>query len=355
MSKSRIIAILGVVILVGFLIYLRAKPKDEATGPKQGKPDAGGQAAVIPVSIFIANDTLLVQKLFATGTLIPNESVELRNEVAGQVERIYFKEGSKVKKGALLVKIRDDEWQAQLSRINLQIKQAENNEARERKLLAKDAVSREAYENTVTDLNIRKAERQLLHTQIAKTSIRAPFDGIIGLRQVSEGTYLAANSPIAKLVSINPLKVDFSIPEKYSESIKTGDIITFTSNGPKRYDARIYAIEPGVDLNTRTLSMRATLQNDGSLTPGAFVSIELANSEFEAAITIPTHAIVPGKEIQSVFVMTNGKATPREVVTGLRSADRIQIVEGVSKGDTIITSGLLQIRPGMAVKPTSIQ
>lgn len=308
----------------------------------------------LTVSAQKINPSRLIEKIMVSGTVLPNEEIALTSEIAGKIQYIYFKEGSTVTKGDVLVKMNDEELQAQLQKALNEKKLAEDNEERQRKLREKGIISQEEYDTVFTRVNSLQAEVDLIKARIEKTEITAPFDGIIGLRYVSEGAYIYPEMFIANLISIKPVKIDFAIPEKYGNIVKTGNRIIFSVEGNDQcYEAEVYAIEPKIDPKTRTLQLRALYSNaESEILPGAFAHIELSLREFENATQIPTEALLPELGGQKVYVYKDGAALPVFVETGIRTKDNIQITKGLQPGDTLITSGILQIRPGMPVEIT---
>jgi membrane fusion protein (multidrug efflux system) len=313
---------------------------------------AVSKSSAVSVSAIVAKTERLDNTVFASGTVLANEEVELRTEASGKILRINFKEGSHVSKGDLLIKINDYDLQAQLKKLQLQIKLASESEEREKKLLAIGGVSQEEYDIALNQFNSLKADEEYIRSQIAKTEIRAPFSGLIGLKSVSEGSYISPSQSVAWLQQVDPVKIDFSIPEKYSSLIHKGDKITFTaSNSNESFTGSVYAVQPRIDVSTRTLQVRALSSNkEGRIVPGSFVKVNLVLNKFNDAIMIPTQAIIPVLKGKTVLVSRNGKAETQKVETGVRTDSTIQIVAGIKAGDTVITSGLMQVRPGMAVK-----
>lgn len=312
-----------------------------------GRPDM-----VVPVKAHIVVLETLSNSVFTTGTVLANEEVELRSEVSGKIVRILFKEGSFVSKGDLLIKINDADLQAQLRRAESKVKLSQEKEARQRQLRDGNLISQEEYDNTVGELNVNLADFDLIKAQIDKTEIRAPFSGIVGLRSVSEGSYVTTSTVMARLQNFNSIKVDFSIPERYSASVKTGDELEFKISGSSnQFKAKVYAIEPKIDPGTRTLQIRAICSSSyKELIPGAFANVELSLKQTSDAILIPTVSIVPELKGQKVYLYKNGVVVPQNVELGTREETRVQIISGLSLGDTVITSGILQIRPNSKVK-----
>ena len=283
--------------------------------------------------------------------------MDLSFETSGKITEINFTDGSTVQKGQLLAKINDRPLQAQLKKLQAQLKLAEDRVFRQNALLVKDAVSKEAYEQVKTDLASLNADIDLIKANIQQTELRAPFDGIIGLRQVSVGSYASPTTIVAKLTKISPLKINFSVPERYAKEIKKGTRLTFSLDGYlKDFDATVYATESKVDPASRTLSVRALYPNTGTkLLPGRFASIKIKMHEIPNAIAIPSEAIVPEMGKSKVYLYKNGKSMPVEVKTGLRTDTQVQIINGLHVGDTIITSGTLQLRTGLNITLDNIK
>jgi membrane fusion protein (multidrug efflux system) len=288
----------------------------------------------------------------AVGTVLSNEEVQVRSQVSGQIEKIAFGEGARVARGAVLVKINDDELQAQLSRAKSRTAIAEQQAERQKQLFEKQFISQEEYNNAINELNVVRADGQLIEAQIAKSEITAPFDGTIGLRFVSEGSYVSPATVITTLQDNARMKVDFTIPEKYARMIGKGDSIRFSvQTRQESYSARIYSTDSRIDPATRTLRVRAATVNPGGvLLPGAFASVVVSLNP-RKALTVPAYALIPELRGNKVFVCRGGKAESRPVVIGERSNDRVEIASGLAAGDTLITSGILQLRPGMDVTP----
>lgn len=347
MNKSvKVILILVAIAAIAYLVVNKIASGKETAPVAQG---AGGPLEQkVAVDVFVVSPTAYQNKITATGTVLPNEDVELRSEIAGRVTGINFEEGARVKQGQLLLTVNDAEMRAQLQKLQSNEKLYSQMEERQRTLLEKEYISRQEYDQVSNQLTTATADIQALKATLDKAYVRAPFDGIIGLRQVSEGSYVSATTPIARIVDISPVKIEFAVPGRYSQMVKEGDEITFTSEGdPQVYKARLYAIQPSIDPGTRTMLVRAMYDNkDETVKPGAFVKIELPLKEVEEAILIPTESIIPEASGQKVFLVQNSKAVPKMVKIGQRSESLIQIVEGIAPGDTIIQSGILQVRPG---------
>lgn len=255
-------------------------------------------------------------------------------------------------KGQLLVKLNDKELKAELQKTSYQKNLLEEKEVRQKHLLEIKAISKEEYDASLNALNMIKAQLSLLYAQIEKTELRAPFSGLIGLRNVSEGAAISPSTVITTLHNINPLKLEFSIPEKYSHELKAGTKVTFRIEGlDSVLVAEVYAFDPRIDQRSRTMLVRAMFPNNKKLVmPGSFASIKITPGEQRSSVMVPSQAIIPDASGARVFVMESGKAQFRIVQTSYRTQTQVEIVSGLSDGDTVLTSGILQLKPGMSVK-----
>jgi membrane fusion protein (multidrug efflux system) len=290
----------------------------------------------------------------SSGTVLASESVDLAADASGRVESITFKEGSHVQRNDLLVKLTVDDLQAQLKKTELQIQLAADQADRQKRLFESNNSSKEQYEIAVSTLATLKADRENLIASIRKREIRAPFDGIVGLRYVSVGSYVASTTRIASVQKINPLKIDFSIPEKYAGKVRVGDVVKLHSDETNLdFTGKVYAIEPEIDPTTRTVQLRAMCDNkQETIFPGGYVHVELRLQQPGGALMVPTQAIIPVLKGQTVFVKKNGVVATVVVKTGIRTSSAVQITTGLSEGDTVLTTGILQLRPGMPVNVT---
>lgn len=320
---------------------------------QKGGPAAGpGGSRPLYVRAIIAKNQSLEDGINISGSLIPNEEVNLSFEKSGKITGIYFEEGKSVRKGDLLAKINDAPLQAQLKRLEAQLKLNEDRLFRQKTLLEREAVSQETFQEAEASLMALRAQIEEIHADIDQTELRAPFDGIVGLRQVSLGAYASPSTNVATLTSTSKLKVEFAVPERYAGVLKPGAPLTFSVEGDnKQYSAKVYAVNSIVDSETRTYTVRAIYDNsDGQLVPGRYVSVSLVTRIFDDAISVPSEAIISEMGIDKVFLYKSGKAFPVEIKKGLRTDASVQIVEGIALGDTIITSGTMQLRTGSAVE-----
>ncbi|MBP4137224.1 efflux RND transporter periplasmic adaptor subunit [Flavobacterium geliluteum] len=342
MKVKNLIYALLIIAIVGFIGYrvLSNKSKNEES-KKFGDKDS----PTIVTGIVLKTATF-DNNLSLSGSIDANEQIEIRSEVSGIVEGIYFTEGTYVNKGQVLFKVNDIELKAQLRQASTKEGLTAENERRAKLLLQKEAISQEEFDVARADHASAQAQTQLIKAQIAKTAVKAPFSGKIGLRSISPGTYITPTILVAKLVNTGKLKITFSIPEKYATQVRSGSVIDFTVSGStKIYKAKIYAIEPEVEVATRTLQIRAIAENtDGKLLPGTFADVKLPLDIIKDAIVVPSEAIIPVKDGKKVFISNMGKAKEIMVEATTRTDASILILSGLKAGDTLITSGVMSLK-----------
>lgn len=343
--------IIYALLIIGFLAFIMYRVIENKSGDSGSKGKDGKNKSMTVNGIIVQAQTF-DNNLSLSGSIEANEQVDIRSEVSGIVEGIYFKEGSNVSKGQLLFKVNDLELRAQLAQAKTKEGLASENERRAKLLLQKEAISQEEYDIARADYKLAQAQIQLIQAQIAKTSVKAPFSGKIGLRSISQGTYITPSILVAKLVNIGKLKITFSVPEKYANQIKMNSNLSFTvTESSQSYLAKVYAIEPEVQVATRTLQVRALAENkDGKLLPGTFANVELPLDIIKDAIVIPTEAIVPVQDGKKVFISNQGKAKEILVETTTRTDASILVLSGLKVGDTVLTSGVMSLKEDTPVK-----
>jgi membrane fusion protein (multidrug efflux system) len=326
--------------------------------PENKEPQKGGdpKAQIATATGYVAQPVMLENNIFSSGTVLAAEEVELRPETSGKLVSVLFKEGTTVNKGELLAKINDNDLQAQLKKLNLQYKLAKEKEGRVKGLLDIKGVSQEEYDVAANELQTIEADMDFTRAQIAKTEIRAPFSGKIGLKSVSEGSFVSNQNVIASIQQTDLLKVDFAIPEKYSSLVRVGDTVKFSVAGIKeKLNAKVAAIEPRIDAQTRNFRVRALYINTGSsVYPGAFAKVELIASK-KQSLMIPTESVIPDMKGSKVFIVKNGRAVPTRIETGFRSDATIEVLSGLNTGDTVITTGIMSMKPDIRVKIIQIK
>ncbi len=307
---------------------------------------------VFPAEGYIVRDTLVNYEINTIGTLRANEHINIESEISKRLVSVNFDEGTYVKKGTLLFKLDDADLKAQLRKLKLQEELAVQNELRNKALLEQGGISQHVYDDIYNHLQTIRADIQLLNVELDKTEIKAPFAGILGLRYVSEGAYLTPNKVLTTLQDISSIKIDFSVPERYANSIKKGKEITFTIPSNSRiFSAEIEAIQPNINENTRNVEIMAVAGNSEDLLfPGSSAKIALDFTESDSSIFIPSQCLIPSLKGFSVYKLKNGKARMDQVKTGIRTKECVQLLEGVELGDTIVMTNLLRIKTGSKVK-----
>lgn len=316
---------------------------------KGGKGGPGGGPSSVNGFIVVAQR--LQEDVVSSGSLLPNEQVDIYPELSARITQLNIQEGQPVAKGALLVKLFDADLRAQLEKLQAQADNARRTEERNKQLLARGGISQQEYDIVTTNLRSSLADIELVKANLQRTEIRAPFSGVIGLRNVSAGAVVSPNTLIARLQQISSLKLDFSIPEKYGQFVRPGSQISFLVDGSTQpSQAVVYALEPGVEEQTRNLRIRARVNNASvRFRPGTFARVTLTVQN-EQSLVVPTQAVIPQTRTNQVIVVKNGKAVFKDVKTGLRTAGTIQILAGLQKGDTVATTGLLFLKPDAPVK-----
>ena len=342
MKIKNLVYTLLILIIGGFIAY-RVISNSKKGGDSK---DKGGKDKPMNVSGIVIKTQVFENNLSLSGSIEANEQVEIRSEVSGIVEAISFQEGSFVNKGQVLFKVNDLELKAQLIQATTKEGLAAENARRAKLLLQKEAISQEENDVARAEHKSTQAQVQLIKAQIAKTAVRAPFSGKIGLRSISPGTYITPTTLVANLVNIGKLKITFSVPEKYASQIKLNTNITFTVSGStQKHRAVVYAIEPEIATATRTLQVRAIADNkEGKIFPGTFANVELPLDVINDAIIVPTEAIVPIQNGKKVFISEKGMAKEVKVEASTRTDASILILSGLKAGDTLLTTGVMALK-----------
>jgi membrane fusion protein (multidrug efflux system) len=361
MRASRFV-LTGVALLVvasGIVLPKALAPSHSKSKEGSSHEKSEGHKKEVPrVTTVTLRPSELTEAVASTGSLLADEGVELQAETDGKVIAILFTEGARVRKGELLIKLNDEDLVAARARGQYRRELASLRERRVAQLLKQGVARQEEYDTALNELNVQGAEIALTDAQIRKTEIRAPFDGVVGLRYVSEGSYVNAATRIATLQRLDRIKLDFSLPEKYAARLRVGNPVVFTVSGSDRqHQARIYALDPRIDAATRTVTIRAVAENtERRLLPGAFASVHVTLASLTNALLVPSIALIPGLSETSVFVVQDGKAERRAVEAGTRTENTVHVLGGLKAGDVVITSGLQQLRAGQSVivmDPTS--
>jgi membrane fusion protein (multidrug efflux system) len=326
--------------MLAAMISCKSEAKDKNANIKEKPP--------VAVDVIVAGNSDFTSDIEVNGTVLSDEMVELHPEVGGRLTYLNIPDGAAVKAGTILARINDADLQAQLQQQKVQLEMAEKTEQRLGKLLLVNGIDQAAYDVALSQVNLFNANINVLRAQIDKTVIKAPFDGRLGLRLVSEGAYVSTSTAIGTLQQTDKIKVDFSVPESYANLIKIGKTINIQTNASSEdYTATISAIEPQINTATRNIKVRARL-NKGSINPGAFVKVLL--NENLKGIVVPSNSIIPDALSNQVVLVKDGKAVFQNVETGIRNSDVVEITAGIQVGDTVVVSGVLYVRPNGIVK-----
>jgi membrane fusion protein (multidrug efflux system) len=352
MSKKAIIFLsIGLLIVIGLVTYriITNTKKDEANKSAGGGGNRGGGSKVYG---RVIHGQPFADYLSLSGSIEANEVVELHSEVSGIVESLNFQEGSSVSAGQVLIKINDAELRAQLAQARTRSELAGENARRAKLLLEKEAISQEEYDIASADFRTAESQIQLINAQLSKTLVRAPFSGKIGLRNISKGSYITPATVIANLANTAQVKLLFSIPERYAYMVNKGSRVEFSIQGDEqKFSASVYAIEPVIEANTRTLLVKAISQGGSNkLIPGAFANVTFPLETVENGLLVPAESLIPIQNGKKIFVLRDGKAKEVIVETGGRTDADVLITKGLVEGDTILTSGVMSLRDGSPVQ-----
>ncbi|HET9503710.1 MAG TPA: efflux RND transporter periplasmic adaptor subunit [Hymenobacter sp.] len=341
--------------ILTFLASCHAKP-DEAKGGEKGKDDKKNNGPAL-VDVLIARPSSVSDSIEANGTVVANNFVELHPEVSGRLTSLNVQEGQRVAKGTIIARINDADLRAQLQKTNAVLRVAQLSVNRLEKLLKVQGVNQADYDLAVSQVQSGQADAAYTQALIAKTVVRAPFTGILGLRQVSPGAYVTPATIIATLQADNKLKVDFTLPEAYNALVQPGAKVTvnFAGNPPQRYPATVQALESQINQTTRNLTVRALLPAGAQVSPGAFARVQVPTGAARQRVVVPTNAIMPGDKSDQVVLVKHGKAQMQNVKTGDRQNDKISIVSGLATGDSVVTNGVLFTQPGKPVKVRNVK
>jgi membrane fusion protein (multidrug efflux system) len=338
--------------------FSSCKTKKTETTTASGRGQAAGRPNNLRAEVYLVKAEVFQSDYKASGTLLPNEEIEIHPEISGRVTSISFKEGAHVGKGQTLVQLYDADIRAQIQKLRaqrqLQVKLLE----RQQELLGIGGISRQEYETTQTQIRSIDADISYAQAQLRTTRIVAPFSGTVGLRNISVGAVVTPTTVIATLQQTNPLKMDFSVPDKYRSLLYTGKGVFFSVNNNQmgNLSGKISAIDPGADVTTRTVKVRAIIPNSGNkLMPGSFAEVIIPFESNYSAILIPSNAVIPTTREKKVAVVEDGRAKLLVVELGERTSDKVEVVKGLEAGDTVIVTGLMQVKPGMEVKVTKVR
>ena len=325
-------------------------------GGKKKSADKPKETPPVLVDVIIAETQPITNIIEANGTVIATEFVELRSEVSGRLTYLNFPEGKPISKGMVIARVNDADLRAQVAKSRVQMQLAQKTIERYQPLLDINGINQADYDAVVNQVNSFKADIAYTQALIDKTVIRAPFSGIAGLRQVSPGAYVTPSTIIATLQQTKEVKIDFTLPEMYSNVLNTGAIVEvqIDDTSGRRAKATIIAIEPGANTDTRNLKVRAILQ-EGKSNPGAFVKVFIDAGKTRQSVKVPTNCIIPDDKNNQVILVKNGKANFVNVQTGVRGDNTVEILKGINVGDSIVVTGVLFARPKSVLKVRSVK
>lgn len=343
--------------IIALLVILVVVWKFSFSGDKAWYDKKAMAGFAIPVEVEVVKERALSKKISAVGDLTSDESVIIRPEIAGLITKIHFKEGDWVDKGQLLIEIDDSVLKAELEKVTASFQLSKLTYLRNEGLRQRGAISEQKKDDAEARYKEMKASKDLAQARFDKTKIYAPFAGLIGFRKVSAGNYLDIGREITDLEKIDLMKIDFSVPEKYFSLINSGKNIDLKVDAypEKTFVAEIYAISPQIDVDTRNVNVRAIVNNqDKYLRPGMFAHLTIEINRKDNAIVIPEEALIPKGNKFNVFKVVAGKAAPAEISVGSRIKGKVEVTEGLKKGDVVVTAGHIKLRPGQPVSPVNL-
>ncbi len=348
----RIVTPFALVVVVFFVAAISCKSKKEP----EAQPNRPAANQPLQAEGFKVRTKQLSEKIEVPGTLLPFESTEIRPEISGRIVELNIPEGRVVQKGRLLVKLFDGDLQARLKKLQVQLSIAEKTVERQKALLSISGISQQEYDLSELEANNLNADIELVRVEIGKTRISAPYSGKVGLKNISLGAYVTPTNILTTISQVDALKLEFTVPEKYSENMSRGKEVLFGVTGiDKNFTATVMATESGIEANTRTLKIRAVVKGrQDQLVSGGFAKVSLELGKSDNPLVIPTQAIIPQARDKKVVVFRGGQPNFTTVTTGIRDSTFVQILDGLKEGDTIVTTGLLAIRPDSKISLTKV-
>lgn len=333
---------------ISFLFLACKSKKEETTRRSQGQQQ-------VLVDVIIASPGSITNSVEANGTVIAGEFVDIRPEVSGRITYLNVNEGSRVGKGTVIARINDSDLRAQQNKVKVQLQLARTTVERYKKLLDIQGINRADYDLAVNQVNSLEADIRIIQADISRTVIRAPFSGVVGLRQVSMGAYVSPQTVIATLQQMSNSRIDFTMPEHYAHLVKGGTAVVLEAGvegGTRR--AIVTAVEPQISTATRNVLVRAALQDGAGINPGTFVKVKVDAGQSNS-IQVPANAIIPDATAKQVVVVNGGKAKFVQIETGVRGQGAVQVVSGLNPGDSVVVTGVLFARPNSQLKVRSVK
>lgn len=315
---------------------------------QDGKPQG------LPVEVAPVEQRAMTDEILVVGTLLANESVVVRPEIAGRVHEIAFDEGGRAAEGDLLIRLDDGSLKAELTKAEANLDLSRRNFQRADELYRRQNLAASTRDEALAKLRADEAALAVARVNLEQTELRAPFGGMLGLRKVSVGDYLRAGDPIVNLDDVDPIKVDFRVPEVFAHRLRTGQTIQVTVDAVpgEAFQGTVYAIDPQVDVEGRSVLLRARIPNqDGPLRPGMFARVTLILDQRADALVVPEEALIPQGTKHMVFKVVNNTVEAAPVTVGQRRKGLAEITSGLAAGDMVITAGHIKVGPGMPVTP----
>ncbi len=350
MKKSFILPVIGIVLFILIIVKIFQNSKKEKVSQVKASVPA------VQAECFIAKLTDSDFSFKTVGRIRANESVALVSELPLRLISVHFREGSRVKKGELLLQLDDTEWRASLDKVTAKLSLARETEKRNLMLFESGGTSQQICDESVSNRKVLEAEEKSLNVLLEKAKIRAPFSGTIGIRNVSEGAFLTSGSVLTTLDDLSRFKLDFTVPESYAGTVKPGDRLNFSIDGiPGAQSASIEATDPSVNAATGNLRVLAVVENpDPALKAGVAVSLTLRTKSSVPSLYIPTQSLIPTPGGYHIYVVKDGKASYRSVTAGIRSESMVEIQQGVIPGDSVLVTGFMKVRPDSRIKITKV-
>ncbi|MBL7760107.1 MAG: efflux RND transporter periplasmic adaptor subunit [Sediminibacterium sp.] len=335
---------------LSFSVFLFAC-KQKKAAPAQNNKSQGPTI----VDVIIAGSSDVSGTVEVSGAVIPKETISITPEISGRLIYLNVPDGAKVSRGTVLARINDADLQATLNKTRVLLEMAQKTEQRLKKLLAINGINQAEYDIALNQVNSYQADLVVTQAQIDKTVIKAPFDGILGLRQISPGAYVTPTTVLSTLQQVDQVKIDFNVPELYTNLIRKGEMVTIRSNeSSANRKALVIATDPQINATTRNLKVRAVLEG-APINPGTFVKVYLKTGIGKKSILVPSNAIIPDATAKKLIVVKEGKGVFVDVETGVRNAGSTEIVDGINPGDSIVVTGVLFVRPKSDVKVRSVK
>lgn len=338
---------IAISMLIVFVLFAACKGKVQS-------PIAPKPTPAPVVDVLVASAQSISNEVIANGTVVANEYVELHPEASGRLIYLNVPEGKYITAGTIIARVNDADLKAQVEKSKVQLDLAQKTEDRYKQLLAVNGINQSDYDAALNTVNGFKADIDYNQALLEKTVLRAPFSGIMGLRQVSLGAYVSPTTLIATLQQLEKIKIDFTVPEEYHSIIKKGTFVDVELDASKQTKSRaqIIAVEPQVNQSSRNLIVRAVLQNTKA-NPGGFVKVHINAGVDKKAIMVPTNSLIPDDKNNQIILVRNGKAFFVNVKTGVRMANNVEVTSNIKEGDSVVVTGVLFARPGLPLRVRS--